>query len=120
MAAARRPEGIARDLDSTSKLLHPPATPRERGAVWKRPGFAVPPSRRERTIAPQPWEAISGGAEDGDESRRTGTGSRPITHGYSTRDPRPAPCVTQRRHRCPFEGPWPTPRVSPDCHVRRI
>ena len=41
------------------------------------------------------------------------TGSRPITHGCSARDPRPGspggrPFARSRR---PFDGPWPTPRV---------
>jgi hypothetical protein len=42
------------------------------------------------------------------------SGSRPINHGCSVRDPRPgSSSPTLRQLRSPFAGPWPTPRVAP-------
>jgi hypothetical protein len=44
----------------------------------------------------------------------TRSGSRPINHGCSVRDPRPGSSLpTLRQLRSPFAGPWPTPRVAP-------
>lgn len=120
--AAAAPNAERSLLPSTDRRAHTTHAPREicwgpdldgartgRRQVVRRP--VTPPGRDDRP--PKPGGDPSRSMARGDKSGRTRTGSRPITHGCSTRDPRPgSPSADPfARSRRPFAGPWSTPRV---------
>lgn len=109
------PARIPRSAPCTRKTWTGPAEPPPTGTA----AVARRSSAYNETIASRcPGRRSSFLMTTGDKSRRTRSGSRPITHGCSVRDPRPGSSSTdRRRYRRPFEGPWPTPREPP---VRRV